>query len=304
MKTEIKYPKLNSIVFSTSLFFLLVSQSFAAEFPARDSLNISKCDNAVVSDENRLGSFDFSNPQPNIGSILISAAITAGIDFIGEKLSESAEEAMETRTASVNIFPNSDKISARCLTFKTSEPAKIKNVTGQSVEFKIRLDGKAISNGIPFYMTPKLTDLKYYRTLSGKLNKERGLMIQIAITSPDSANGQSQTISINNVSTQDDVYAGAIEFPTMINPYVSKKTDGKGNVTGGNVGSPFTISVTLTEVKDANEALGFVSSVFSAANDDLTSAVITAVSGPADDDGTSELDVATVNEADGNATNH
>ena len=90
----------------------------------------------------------------------------------------------------------------------------------------------------------------------------------------------------------------------MINPYVSKKTDGKGNVTGGNVGSPFTISVTLTEVKDANEALGFVSSVFSAANDDLTSAVITAVSGPADDDGTSELDVATVNEADGNATNH
>ena len=88
------------------------------------------------------------------------------------------------------------------------------------------------------------------------------------------------------MKTQDEPYRrnaqnDYIEFPTMMNPYVKKGANGKDSV-----GGPFTITVTLTEVKDANKALGFAATVFSEANDDLTTVIIGNVTGSPDDDGT------------------
>ena len=258
MKTVKLYSTSKTVFLSTLMMGLFSTQSFAADFPTRPELIITKCEDSTVSDENRLGSFKPPEAEPLIGSILISAAITAGIDFIGQKLSDAAEESMKTSTASFNVFPNSEKISARCLTFRTAQEANLKGIDAKSVEFKIRLDGKSGANGVPYYMNPKLEELKYYRTLSGKLNKERGLMIQLAISGPGNANAQSQTINIGNVKTQNGAYSGgSIPFPTMINPYVVRTTDDKGKTTKPSVGGPFTISVTLTEVKDANEAVSY-----------------------------------------------
>ena len=127
-------------------------------------------------------------------------------------------------------------------------------------------------------MIPELTNLKYHRTLTGKLNKERGLMVQLAVSRPGTTSGESQTINLGNLNTQNTSYMGHVKFPTMANPYASVSTDKMGKTTT-RIGGPFTISVTLTEVKDANRALGFVASTFSQANDGLTSAITTAVNG-------------------------
>jgi len=272
---------------------LLSTQIFAAEFAefnGQPILDVMPCPDST--DKDRLGlKAANANSEFNTKSvpgILLSAAITAGIDLIGQKLTDGAEESAEIKTASVNIFPNSEIISARCLTFKTSEIAypKRSGDKARAIEFDLRLDGHGYKDGVPYYMRPKLTELKFYRTLSGKLNKERGLMIQLAISGPGTTNGESQTINLGNLKTQDKPYRrneqnDHIEFPTMMNPYVKKGTDGKDNV-----GGPFTITVTLTEVKDANKALGFAAAVFSEANDDLTASIIGTVTGEADDDGT------------------
>lgn len=291
MKQNTIHTKITSTALFAALFCFASTRSFAEKFPERAELNIEKCLNATVDDVNHLGASKLPEPQraarsPIVG-ILVSAAITKGIDIVGEQLTSASEESMKSRTASVNVFPGSDKISARCLTFKTSESADIKNTNEKAIEFKIRLDGHSLVGHPPYYMKPKLTELKYYRTLSGKRDKERGLMVQLAISGPGNSNAESQTINIGNIETQNKPYdEGEIEFPTMINPYVTRFTDGKGNITKTTVGGPFTISVTLTETKDANEALGFVASVFSEANDDLTSAIISVTGVANDDDGT------------------
>ncbi|MEP6343689.1 MAG: hypothetical protein ABJ275_10265 [Maricaulaceae bacterium] len=263
---------------------LLSTQTFAAEFNGQPILNVEPCTDST--DEDRLG-LRAKNTK-SLSGILLSAAITAGIDLIGQKLTEGAEESTEVKTVVVNIFPNSEIISARCLTFKTSEMAYPKRSSNKSraIEFDLRLDGHGYNGGVPYYMRPKLTELRFQRTLSGKLNKKRGLMIQLAISGPGTTIRESQTISLGNLRTQDEPYSrneqdNHIEFPTMINPYVRKGADGKDNV-----GGPFTITVTLTEVKDANKALGFAAAVFSEANDDLTATIIGEVTGPPDDDGT------------------
>ena len=161
MKTTKLYSISKTAFVSALIMGSFSTSSFAESFPARPDLVIEKCKGANVLDENRLGSFKPPEAAPLIGSILISAAITAGIDFIGQKLSDSAEESMKTSTASFNVFPNSEKISARCLTFKTAQEANVKGIDSKSVEFKIRLDGKSGSNGVPYYMNPKLEELKY-----------------------------------------------------------------------------------------------------------------------------------------------
>jgi len=292
---------IKKFLYATSLAVLssslLSTQTLAADFNSQPILEITPCPGSNFSDDDRLGlkaekANSGTDNTDGLTSILISAGITAGIDFIGQQLTEAAEKTTEVKTATVNVFPDNERVSARCLTFKTFELADTKRVDGnaRAIDFTLRLDGYGHNNGTPFYMRPKLTELNFHRTLSGKLNKKRGLMIQLAISRPGTTNGESQTITLGNLRTQDEPYGGTedsnyVEFPTMMNPYVTKVTDGKGKVTGGNVGAPFTITVTLTEVKDANKALGFAASVFSEANDDLTSSVIESVSGGEPDDG-------------------
>lgn len=283
-----KILSVTSLVILTS--GLLSTQIFAAEFNGQPMLDVRPCSDSTNKD--RLG-LNTANANSGVSTrlvsgILISAAITAGIDLIGQKLTERAEESMEIKTASVNVFPNSEIISARCLTFKTAEMAYPKRSGNESraIEFDLRLDGHGYDGGVPYYMRPKLTELKFHRTLSGKINKERGLMIQLAISGPGTTNGESQTINLGNLKTQDKPYRrnvqnDYIEFPTMMNPYVKKGAGGQDSV-----GGPFTITVTLTEVKDANKALGFAAAVFSEANDDLTTVIIGNVTGGPDDDGT------------------
>ena len=257
---------------------MLPSKSLADPFPERPKLTIADCEGE------RLGELPPTSVGPavaiGVGSILISAAITAGIDFIGERLTEASQESMTTRTASINISPDGKHHSAQCITFMTAELANTKDgpTTDKSVELTIKLEGLQTSNPIPIHMIPELTNLKYHRTLTGKLNKERGLMVQLAVSRPGTTSGESQTINLGNLNTQNTSYMGHVKFPTMANPYASVSTDKMGKTTT-RIGGPFTISVTLTEVKDANRALGFVASTFSQANDGLTSAITTAVNG-------------------------
>jgi len=267
----------SSVIFLILTLGIIPSKSFAEPLPERPNLSIADCSGE------RLGSAPPAAGAPSEGiiSILVAAAVTAGVDFIGERLTEASQESMTTRTASINIAPAGKYFSAQCVTFKTAELANTKNggsSTDKSVEFTIKLEGLQTSNSIPIHMSPKLTNLDYRRTLTGKLNKERGLMIQLAISRPGTTSGESQTINLGNLNTQNENYTGSVEFPTMGNPYAAVSTDKAGKTTT-RIGGPFTLSVTLTEVKDANEALGFVASTFSQANDGLTTTITSAING-------------------------
>ena len=289
MKVIYKYiPKVNilfrflgiaSVVFS--------SQSvFANELPNTTSLNVNDTEcrkNFPDYIDPVIGEKGTANFLGSILTILATALIEEGVDFIGDRLTEAAMAETQTVSASVNILkPHliDDKGELNtggnaCLTFSH----------GDNINLIIDLNGATDGNNNTAYMIPTLRSLNYKRTLEDKKNKTRGLMIQLEVQSPLSTTVDTQTLNLGNINSAGNIYNGADkkglrrEFRVMNNPFLSIKD----NKTSVNL--PLIFTVSLTEVRDANVALQLLADTASNANDDLTRAVIEIVVPQENDDG-------------------
>ena len=219
-----------------------------------------------------------SNYQPqegdNFGAIftaLGSALITQGVDFVGERLKSASEEKTRTSSAIVNVTSNQKE---SCL----------KLSRGSDFEFEIVL--KQVP-GRPAFVEPQLTSYNYKTSIDGKTRGERGLTLTVDISRPGSATTASQTVNLGNVELGTLNKKFIKKLPLMANPFIRAKT--KDDTAKYPNGYPFTINMTLTEVRNANALLKFTSDSFGQANDDITSVILNELGFPnVEDDSASQ----------------
>ena len=226
-----------------------------------------------------------------IGTALVGAAITAGVDFIGEQISEAAMEKTDTFSANYNYLPKlamgSNEISPLCLEFihyYEDEVAlkayiSLEGVGGGG-------DGKTQALTV---MKPSLQKFEYIKTASGKTKKARDIVVQLGVARSGSSTVATQSLVVGELETGNIYQGSALDFPLMVNPF---RVTSQMRET---LLSPVTFTVSVMEMKDASKALGFLSSVAEAANDDLTSIIIdeatpTAVVEEADEETPAESD--------------
>lgn len=205
-----------------------------------------------------------------IGVILGSALIEEGVDFITDRLSESAMKKTRTVAATKNLLTRDTQspFPKVCLSFSH----------GEDIQLLIDLHGTKNAKGQTAYIVPTLRTLKYGKTIDNKKNKTRGLMIQLEVQSALSNTVNTQTLELGNVKPSDLVYGAGgdavpapglqREFRVMPNPFQS--FDGSKV----EINIPVVFTVSLTEVRDANKALQFLADTAETSNDDLTRAVI------------------------------
>lgn len=225
---------------------------------------------------------------------LASALVTTGVDFIGNKLKSAAEEKTRTFTAVLN--QNDVPPRAGCLVFTR----KGKDGSTDS-NFLILLQ----PTDIPIAIEPQLVAFDYAKSIDGKAKGVRGLTLTISASKPGSKEASTQTISLGNVQvgakhTWNSTVKTPFFAPYMANPYLSKVAKPAKGKPKYKRSVPLTWSVTLTEVRNANELAGFANDTFSNANDGITEALIGAL-GLGNDAGDSggDQDVATPTGPDG-----
>lgn len=268
--------KKNSLtsLFAIGLAFTLIpSPSYAAEltvadFPTRDTLLISATSTKESCGDLSGDLYTYEAPTNSgnealgpVASLILTPLITAGVDFIGNQLSERAMRRERTISASTNVKPALKTVGPRCLHFKHKDG---------NIELFISLEGfEPIQNHKnPQVMKAAIKKIKYSKSLSGKNKKERGIIVQLATQRVGTSNSVSQTLLVGNLKTGYKYTKPELVFPLMTNPYHTVEKDKEVSL------YPFTITVTVTEIRDANKALGFASSVANAGNDDLTAALI------------------------------
>lgn len=204
-----------------------------------------------------------------IFSILGTALVTKGVDLVGEQLKSASEE--KTRTASA-IYNVTEDQNVGCL------------VLSRGTDFEFKLFLKPIP-GKPEYIEPILLEYSYKKSIDGKSRGERGLTLTFEVSRPGTTNKSTQTLNLGNLdvgSSNDKLTKSA---PIIANPFIIAPT-AKDKENGDDFGNgiPFTMSMTLTEVKNANAFLKFTNDTFESSNDDLTTAILTAIGLSEDDE--------------------
>lgn len=131
-------------------------------------------------------------------------------------------------------------------------------------------------------VNPSLVEYSYTRSVNGDKRGERGLTLEIIFSRPGSTETQSQSVILGNLDVESklrDRHKLRHSIPLMYNPFYAKEENGLADDT-----SPFTVTVKITEVKDANQLYKFVGDVADDVNDDVTTLLIKAVGLNDDDD--------------------
>lgn len=187
-------------------------------------------------------------------AVLATSAITKGVDLVGSKLKEAGKEKIYTNAAVHNVL---NDISVGCLTFKK----------GTDYSFRISMS----PNDKKTVISPKLVAYKYNKSISGSKSGKRGVVLQIEFTRPGVTDVVKQTVSLGNLKLKTQNNSLSQEIPLMPNPFIVT-TDA-----GVKPAYPFTVSVTMTETKDANTLLAFIADVAEDSNDKTTEILIKAV---------------------------
>ena len=214
---------------------------------------------------------------------LVGAAVSAGVDFVGQRLQSAGEE----KTRTVLAILNEDNVpKVGCLEFiRTGKDGNTPDLMF-TVLMKPSEDGLGVA--------PILVGFDYSKSIDGKDDGTRGLMLTISPSRPTASTASSRTISLGNVEVgskhewSDDsspFFAGY-----MANPYVTKLAKPKGDQEFDPV-ETVTWSFTVTEVKNANALLNGLGEGISDANDDISAEILSLI-GLGEDDTDTNVNVS------------
>lgn len=212
---------------------------------------------------------------------IAASLVTQGVDLIGSKLSNAAEE----KTRSIEAKKN----------FSGNLPIGTFRLTRDDIEVEVLLapitgykDKKPHITGYDF-LEMKVVALNYGTSVDYKKKGTRGLTVTLDLLHAGEADTISRSVVLGNVEvgssfslTYDKSYFTSDYFP---NPF-ARRTTQKERTEGEHankiyvVRPPFTMTLRLTEVRNANELAQFAADSFESANNSITTGLLDALNLP------------------------
>jgi uncharacterized protein (DUF3820 family) len=239
--------------------------------------------------------YDTVPPRGQLGgvlAILLSAVVTQGVDYLGERLKRSSEERPRELEALLNVDDGLNEPGPPVPVAQGPGQFPVGCFDFQRGDLLIRfamlpVDSISGGNRVPnTHVYFVIVGIRYGEAVNTSRSGVRGVALGFHIRKPGSEE-VSQTVSLGNIEV-----GAELSIPFEGNPLISGYMDNPFIAVSATDNArpqlfrslPFTMRVKLSEIRNANELAGFASGVVDHANDGLTAALIRALGIRNDDD--------------------